>query len=116
MTLQASRRKTGMGWKSTSPKDECIEEAMTDESQENRRPRVLLGISGSVAAVKGPEIAVRLAREVKVDVCVLLTAGGVNFWNKAQAYDPAYWDELQKYVVDNGETREEVGRIHIHSE
>ena len=30
----------------------------------NRRPRVLLGVTGSVAAVKGPKLALRLAKDL----------------------------------------------------
>ena len=80
-----------------------------------RRPRVLLGITGSVAAVKGPELAVRLAREVDVDVRVLLTGGGFNFWNKAREYDPLYWGELEKHISSDTEFLAE-GKIVIHSE
>ena len=80
-----------------------------------RRPRVLLGITGSVAAVKGPELAVRLLREVNVDVRVLLTSGGFNFWNKARDYDQLYWSELEKHIsLDSGDAAE--GTIVIHSE
>jgi phosphopantothenoylcysteine decarboxylase / phosphopantothenate---cysteine ligase len=56
-----------------------------------KRPRVLLGVSGSVAAVKSPEIAVALF-DHGCDVCVLLTAGGLNFWGeKSAAYNPEAW-------------------------
>lgn len=61
-----------------------------------QRPRVVLGITGSVAAIKGPEIAVRLVQELEVDVRVLLTHGGDNFWKKAQEYNPPYWNQLQE--------------------
>jgi hypothetical protein len=60
------------------------------------RPRVVLGITGSVAAIKGPELAVRLSLELEVDVRVLLTRGGHNFWGKAQEYNPSYWNQLQE--------------------
>ena len=63
----------------------------------SRRPlHILLGVSGSVAAVKAPEIAVQLARSaVPCLVRVLLTKGGTVFWNKAQRYNPVVWDELR---------------------
>lgn len=80
-----------------------------------RRPRVLLGITGSVAAVKGPELAVRLKRELDVDVRVLLTGGGFNFWNKAREYDPLYWGELEKHISSDTEFPLD-GKIVIHSE
>lgn len=85
----------------------------------NTRHRVLLGVTGSVAAVKSPEIAVRLVREHH-DVCVLLTAGGLNFWNKAQEYNPTYWQEMNKKMTGKEEmTVENVGnegRIFLYSE
>ncbi len=62
-----------------------------------RNSRVLLGITGSVAAVKGPELCLHLLRQ-GFDVKVLLTHGGSNFWNKAQYYDPTSWQELQEKV------------------
>jgi hypothetical protein len=64
-----------------------------------RRPRVLLGITGSVAAVKGPEIAVRLRHEANVDVKVLLTQGGHNFLTKAKEYDSHNWSKLENYRI-----------------
>ena len=69
----------------------------------NTRPRVLLGVSGSVAAVKAPEIAVRLIHELHVDVEVLLTAGGVNFWRKAPQYDARWCKELEMILADQKE-------------
>jgi hypothetical protein len=64
-----------------------------------QRRRVVLGITGSVAAIKGPEIAVRLVQELDVDVRVLLTHGGHTFWQKAQEYNPHYWNQLQELTL-----------------
>jgi hypothetical protein len=86
-----------------------------DEDKNKRRPRVLLGITGSVAAVKGPELAVKLLRDLQVDVRVLLTRGGSNFWNKAREYDPLHWDELEKFLCSDPQCSTE-GTIIIHSE
>jgi phosphopantothenoylcysteine decarboxylase len=64
-----------------------------------RRRRVLLGVTGSVAAVKVPEIAVRLVEEVgNLQVTIVLTRGGLTFWNQAQAYNLHYWNRLQCYL------------------
>jgi 3-polyprenyl-4-hydroxybenzoate decarboxylase len=60
-----------------------------------RNRRVLLGITGSVAAVKGPELSLRLL-EQGFDVKVLLTSGGSNFWDKAEDYNCEIWQALQK--------------------
>lgn len=69
------------------------------------RPRILLGITGSVAAVKGPELAVKICCELHADVRVLLTQAGHNFWIKAEEYDPIHWKELHKHL--DSETPEE---------
>lgn len=71
----------------------CIRPARGQQGR--KRSRVLFAVTGSVAAVKAPEIAVRLANELEVDVRILLTRGGENFWNKAKEYSPVYWDRLQ---------------------
>lgn len=67
---------------------------------ESGRKRVLFGVTGSVAGVKGPEIAHRICTELNADVIVLLTRAGENFWTKAQDYDFESWDSFQK-VLDN---------------
>jgi len=63
-----------------------------------RSPRVLLGVTGSVAAVKAPEIACRLVDECGAHVKILLSEGGRNFWEKAFEYDPVYWNRLQELL------------------
>jgi hypothetical protein len=86
-----------------------------DQDKNKKRPRILLAITGSVAAVKGPELAVKLVRDLRADVRVLLTRGGFHFWNKAKEYDPLHWDELEKLLCSNPEVSTE-GTIFIHSE
>jgi len=63
-----------------------------------RNPRILLGVTGSVAAVKAPELALRLSRDLKMDVRIVLTRGGKNFWNKSGDYNPEYWTEVQEWL------------------
>lgn len=58
-------------------------------NHEKRRIRVLLGVTGSVAAVKAPELVVQLCQFATVKV--VLTSGGRNFWDKAIGYDSAAW-------------------------
>lgn len=73
---------------------------MTDKQKSSRRrPCILLGVTGSVAAVKGPELALRLSRDLKLDVRVLLTQGGQNFWLKSSNYNPQHWEELQRCLA-----------------
>jgi Flavoprotein len=57
--------------------------------------KILLGVTGSVAAVKSPEIAVVLC-EKGCDVCVLLSAGGLNFWEKSSTYNPEAWGRFEQ--------------------
>jgi phosphopantothenoylcysteine synthetase/decarboxylase len=75
------------------------------------RPRlkILLAVTGSVAAVKGPEIAVRLAVGVNADVRVLLTRGGQNFWSKAEAYNQKYWGIMQD-LMEQSDLSDEAGK------
>ena len=63
-----------------------------------RRPRILLGVTGSVAAVKAPELALKLVNELNAQVKVLLTQGGDNFWHKTRDYDPKNWQILQEAI------------------
>lgn len=60
-----------------------------------RRPRILLGVTGSVAAVKGPELVLCMVRTLGADVKVLMTKGGEHFWNKSKDYNPSIWNEFQ---------------------
>ena len=65
-----------------------------------RRKRVLLGISGSVAAIKGPELALQLSKELDAHVAILLTHGGENFWLKAKDYNPQIWGQYCEFVAN----------------
>ena len=97
----------------------------------NRRPHILLGITGSVAAVKGPKLALRLAAEIKADVKVVLTRTVEHyFWKEGRAvssYDVESWKEFQEaisppdYEVDaavdgesGGDWRSSNGSISFH--
>lgn len=71
---------------------------MEDSTQAKKRPRILLGVTGSVAAVKGPELACSLARDLQADVCVLVTRGGENFMSKAKEYDVKSWDDFSTWT------------------
>ena len=66
----------------------------------NRKKRVLLGVSGSVAAIKGPELCLRLM-EQGFEVKVVLTSGGSNFWHKANEYNGEAWLKLQEAKEKN---------------
>jgi Flavoprotein len=63
---------------------------------------ILLGITGSVAAIKAPELICSLISTIggNVHVKVVLTKGGSHFWEKASAYDATSWDKLQEYMMD----------------
>jgi len=89
---------------------------MTEEKATNkdcRQYNILLGVTGSVAAVKAPEIALSLYRDLSarrkaldIRVRILLSAGGKNFWQKAKEYNETVWKDLQHYLQD--------GSIRIH--
>lgn len=81
------------------------------DNHKRKTHNILLGITGSVAAVKGPELAVRLVKELDANVKILLTRGGTNFWEKAIAYDEKYWNEMRS-LLENGSD----SKILIHSE
>ena len=87
---------------------------MSEETSPGRRRRILLGISGSVAAVKGPEIALRLARDSGMDVKVILTRGGQSFWEKAKEYNETIWGQMEKYRTDTNSGLVGRGTIELH--
>lgn len=62
------------------------------------KKKIILGITGSVAAIKGPELAVRLSKELDAHILILLTNGGQNFWDKAQSYNPEAWNLFSQLV------------------
>lgn len=72
---------------------------MGDQDIHRRRKQIVLGITGSVAAIKGPELALALWKELDADVRILLTRGGENFWDKANSYDPISWKELHRVMT-----------------
>ncbi|CAB9510958.1 Phosphopantothenoylcysteine decarboxylase [Seminavis robusta] len=85
-----------------------------------RQRRVLLAVTGSVAAVKSCELAVRLVEEGN-QVRVLLTQGGRHFWDKSKEYNPTVWQKLQQLIqVDSAlkssssDNEESQNRIQIH--
>jgi hypothetical protein len=70
-------------------------------------PRILLGVTGSVAAIKAPEVVVQLVTQCNAEVKVVLSRGGKTFWDKAADYDPVSWERLcellqQVNVNENG--------------
>lgn len=71
----------------------------------NRRPRIILGITGSIAAVKGPRLALRLANELKADVKVVLTRTVEQyFWKEGRAvatYDRESWMDFERAVASS---------------
>ena len=85
------------------------EQVSTIDSQDNcssdtgssRRINVLLGVTGSVAAVKVPELICRLRDRFgsppnnNISIKVVLTHGGQNFWEKASTYDAVHWNKIK---------------------
>ncbi len=71
-------------------------------NNENKPLQILLGITGSVASVKGPELALELAKSLHARVIVVMTVGGTNFWYKAKDYNKSKWEEYCSFM--NGST------------
>mmetsp|Transcript_1950 Transcript_1950/g.6081 ORF Transcript_1950/g.6081 Transcript_1950/m.6081 type:complete len:313 (-) Transcript_1950:475-1413(-) len=61
-----------------------------------RRPRVLVGLCGSVACVKGPEIVNKLARVA--DVRIVRTSAALKFQEATERYDSANATALREAV------------------
>jgi hypothetical protein len=81
-----------------------------------RRPRILLGVTGSVAAIKAPELAVQIVSDYKnyyycekeqekgddtnevggCDLQIVLTKSGEYFWDRAAEYNPQAWKKFQQ--------------------
>lgn len=80
-------------------------------------PRILLGVTGSVAAIKAPEVVVQLVTKCNAEVKVVLSRGGKTFWDKAAAYDPVSWErlrELLKQQVNVNENGNGIRAVEIH--
>jgi hypothetical protein len=76
-----------------------IDDLDGETSSSDRPLQILLGVSGSVAALRAPEIAVQLVQESRPAVVqILLTKGGSIFWKKAPHYDPLAWSDFQREV------------------
>lgn len=80
----------------------------------------MLGVSGSVAAVKAPEIAVNIIEKLQLErkendvkVRVLLTKGGTFFWKKSYEYNPHSWDRMKSIQEQNPSAIEVYGEIHF---
>jgi 3-polyprenyl-4-hydroxybenzoate decarboxylase len=76
-------------------------------------PRILLGVTGSVAAIKAPEVVVQLVTQCNAEVKVVLSRGGKTFWDKAADYDPVSWERLRELLQqvdlnDNGNRAVEI--------
>lgn len=68
---------------------------------DKKKRRIILGITGSVAGLKGPELALLLSKHCDAHVVVLLTRGGENFWLKSQYYNEQSWDEFHSMQHDH---------------
>ncbi|KAH8064533.1 phosphopantothenoylcysteine decarboxylase [Aureococcus anophagefferens] len=85
-----------------------------------RRPRVLLGATGSVATVKVPKLALALSEVA--DVRVVVTEKAKTFLAKAEAYDAAAWATFQASGIevlsdaDEWDAWQEIGDDVVHVE
>ena len=82
-----------------------------------RKPRIMIGVTGSVATVKIPELTVKLCKQLNADVRLVLTHGAQYFWDHAaEQYAPLYWQELQTIVSKSYEETygANSGQVFIH--
>ena len=56
--------------------------------------KILLGVTGSVAAVKAPEIALRLVEQEGCSIKIILSKGGRHFWDQAKNYNQDVWNRF----------------------
>ena len=61
-----------------------------NSNKQERRLNILLGVSGSVASVKGPELAIKLSKVANVKV--IMTQRGKYFWNLTETYNKEMFD------------------------
>ena len=77
-------------------------DSTTMDKASAKRPRVLLGITGSVASVKGPRLALMLSQKLKAHVKVILTRTvEQSFWKEGGVtlgYDEEAWIEFWEAV------------------
>jgi phosphopantothenoylcysteine synthetase/decarboxylase len=68
---------------------------------------ILLGVTGSVAAVKVPELISQLLDTFgsTIAIKVVLTQGGKNFWEKASTYDAVHWSKIQHLLERESTSR-----------
>ena len=72
----------------------------SSNNNNNNKTHVLLGVTGSVAAVKAPEIALRLVAEQGVAVKIILTQGGRHFWDQSRNYNTDIWDKFEACLAE----------------
>ena len=70
---------------------------------------ILIGVTGSVAAVKVPELICRLLDKFgpKIAIKLVLTQGGKNFWEKASTYDAVHWNKMQHLLERECDIRQQ---------
>ena len=85
-----------------------------EDNNKKKPPHILLGITGSVAAIKGPELALSLAQSLHAKVIVVLTKGGTNFWYKAKEYNNGLkWNEYCDFTKRGYSNSE---GMHVHND
>lgn len=70
------------------------------QKQNRRRPNIILGITGSVAAVKGPELALLLQNSLSANVIIVTTNTGQYFWDEcSEQYNPIHFQNIKNKLV-----------------
>lgn len=100
-----------------------------EASQQQQLPRttttrIILGVTGSVAAVKAPEIALRLVQQQQQQqqeedssasvstsspcwaVKILLSRGGRHFWDQSKHYNGKLWEQFERLLMAESKKEE----------
>ena len=87
------------------PLSTCLSRRMPNDSVQRR---VLLGVTGSVAAVKAPEIALKILNlhHQRVALKILLTHGGRHFWDQAKIYNKEIWQKFEAVLSEESQKEE----------
>jgi hypothetical protein len=78
---------------------------MSTTRQVSSRIHILLGVTGSVAAIKVPELVIRLLEEFDAEIRIILSRGGANFWYLSHEYNRDAWNSLQAQLKTVHEPR-----------
>ena len=70
------------------------------QQQTRQRRNIILGITGSIAAVKGPELALLLQTSLSANVIIVTTNTGQYFWDEcSEQYNPTHFQNIKNKLI-----------------